>query len=85
MVHDVILASAIDSSPTSAARFASMFALNALEGDRDFMTQTCACRTHHPIKRMSKLKSDFEKALEAALAGDIPDSDDPEESATGGP
>lgn len=61
-----------------------MFALNALEGHPDFMTQTCSCRTQHPIKRMSKLKSDFEKALEAALAGDIPDSDDPEESATGG-
>jgi endoribonuclease Dicer len=45
VVHDVILASAIDSAATRAARRASLSALDALEGDAQFLTRTCDCRT----------------------------------------
>jgi endoribonuclease Dicer len=46
IVHDVILASATDSTGTVAARWASLFALDALEGDAEFLIRTCDCRTH---------------------------------------
>lgn len=74
VVHDVILVSAEDSSPTSAARLASFLALDALEGDADFMTRTCDCRTHIQQKK-GRQKSEFEKALEKALAGEGDDAD----------
>ncbi|KAF8192503.1 ribonuclease III domain-containing protein [Pholiota molesta] len=75
VVHDVILVSAEDSSPTSAARLASFLALDALEGDADFMTRTCDCRTHIQQKK-GRQKSEFEKALEKALAGEGDDADE---------
>ncbi|KAF8974226.1 hypothetical protein BDZ97DRAFT_3979 [Flammula alnicola] len=70
VVHDIVLASAEDTTPTSAARLASFFALDALEGDADFMTKTCDCRSHHTHKKTHQ-KTDFEKALEKALGGGI--------------
>lgn len=69
IVHDIILVSAEDTTPTSAGRLASFLALDALEGDADFMTRTCDCRTHVRDKK-GRIKSEFEKALELALAGD---------------
>jgi endoribonuclease Dicer len=45
LVHDVILSSGEDSTPTVAARRASLFALDALEGDATFIIRTCDCRT----------------------------------------
>jgi len=44
LVHDVILASAEDPDATIAARRASFFALDALEGDPSFFPRTCDCR-----------------------------------------
>ncbi|KAJ3502176.1 hypothetical protein NLJ89_g9005 [Agrocybe chaxingu] len=79
LVHEVILASGEDMTTTSAARQASMLALDALEGDSDFMTRTCDCRTHLTHKKARK-RTAFEQALEQALAhgndGDIEDSID---------
>ncbi|KAF5387826.1 hypothetical protein D9615_000336 [Tricholomella constricta] len=45
LVHEVILASAEDPDPTIAARRASFFALDALEGDSGFFARTCDCRS----------------------------------------
>jgi endoribonuclease Dicer len=53
-VHDVILASGEDTVPTVAARYASLFALDALEGDAAFLTRTCDCRTISPGKKKQK-------------------------------
>ncbi|KAF8076296.1 hypothetical protein FPV67DRAFT_1471163 [Lyophyllum atratum] len=44
VVHDVVLASAEDPDPNIAARRASFFALDALEGDPGFFARTCDCR-----------------------------------------
>ena len=66
MVHEVILASGEDTTNVFAARMAALFALDALEGDADFMTRTCDCRTHIVHKKVRK-KNAFEQALENAL------------------
>lgn len=66
MVHEVILASGEDTSQVFAARLAALFALDALEGDADFMTRTCDCRTCIVHKKVRK-KSAFEQALDNAL------------------
>ncbi|KAF9534830.1 hypothetical protein CPB83DRAFT_901776 [Crepidotus variabilis] len=66
LVHEVVLASGEDLTPATAARRASFCALDALEGDPDFMTRTCDCRTHQTHKKQRK-KTEFEKALEKAL------------------
>jgi len=73
LVHDVILSSGEDTTPTSAARQASLLALDAIEGDAEFMTRTCDCKTHNQ-KRLRK-KSSFEEALERALAEGVEDDD----------
>ncbi|KAK0473131.1 hypothetical protein EDD18DRAFT_1197346 [Armillaria luteobubalina] len=44
LVHGIVLASATDTNPVSAARFASLWALDALEGDSTFLARTCGCR-----------------------------------------
>ncbi|KAG5716521.1 Dicer-like protein 1 [Termitomyces sp. T112] len=44
VVHDIILASAEDRDPAIAARRASFFALDALDGDSGFFARTCDCR-----------------------------------------
>ena len=66
VVHEVILASGEDTTHVFAARLAALFALDALEGDADFMTRTCDCRAHIVHKKARK-KSAFEQALENAL------------------
>ena len=66
VVHEVILASGEDTTHVFAARLAALFALDALEGDADFMTRTCDCRAHINHKKARK-KSAFEQALENAL------------------
>lgn len=52
--HDIILASAEDSSTQFAARKASFMALDALEGDIDFLTRTCSCRSLNEAKKAAK-------------------------------
>jgi endoribonuclease Dicer len=67
LVHDIVLASGEDPNPAVAARRASFSALDALEGDPEFMTRTCDCRTHQSHKKPRK-KTEFEKALEQAMS-----------------
>ncbi|KAI0786396.1 hypothetical protein C8Q75DRAFT_271436 [Abortiporus biennis] len=45
VVHDIILASATDESTVIALRRAASYALDALEGDPDFMMRECDCRS----------------------------------------
>ncbi|KAK0454722.1 hypothetical protein EV421DRAFT_1758788 [Armillaria borealis] len=44
LVHGIVLASATETNPVSAARLASLWALDALEGDSTFLARTCDCR-----------------------------------------
>jgi len=57
---------------------ASLLALDALEGDADFMTRTCDCRTHLSHKKLRN-KSDFERALEKAFAGGLAEDEEGED------
>ncbi|KAG6918930.1 hypothetical protein DXG01_010585 [Tephrocybe rancida] len=50
VVHDITLASAEDPDPGLAARRASLFALDALEGDPGFFARTCDCRINTMAK-----------------------------------
>jgi endoribonuclease Dicer len=52
--HDVILASAIDLTPQLASRRASFLALDALEGDTEFLSRTCDCRAMNEASKGSK-------------------------------
>lgn len=81
-MHNVILASGEDTALAVAARRASLFALDALEGDAGFLTRTCDCRTISQTKKKQKQKTlenfllDFEEeerdilAVEKVLTGD---------------
>lgn len=57
VVHDVILASAVDHSSTAATRRACYYALDALEGDPRFMNRTCDCRMNGQKKAKAPLIS----------------------------
>lgn len=46
-----------------AARRASLSALDALEGDAEFLTRTCDCRTHAQARKVQK------RALDQTLFG----------------
>lgn len=61
IIHEVVLTSATDTTSAFSARRASEFALDALEGDADFMTQTCDCRTKTPTRQANK--KDFNHIL----------------------
>ncbi|KAH9843805.1 uncharacterized protein C8Q71DRAFT_698068 [Rhodofomes roseus] len=56
VVHDVILASAEDHSVASASRWAAAYALDALDGDPDFMMRTCDCRAGVQSKKAKKVQ-----------------------------
>lgn len=71
MVHDVVLASAYDSTSAFAARHASESALDALEGDAHFMTRTCDCRAHVQTRRAQK-----KKVMKEVLSGFAEDEED---------
>ena len=71
VVHDIILASADDSTSALAAKRASYRALDALEGDSDFMTRTCDCRALNLAKKAQK--RGFKEAMaDFSDACDIP-------------
>ena len=64
IVHEVILASATDMTVTFAARKASFFALDALEGDAEFLTRTCDCRFNAQSKKAQKGADDVLSGLQ---------------------
>ena len=61
IIHEVVLTSATDTTSAFSARWGSEFALDALEGDADFMTRTCDCRTKTPTRAANK--KDFNNML----------------------
>ncbi|TFK55753.1 ribonuclease III [Heliocybe sulcata] len=76
VVHDTILAAAASTSSFSASRRASFCALDALEGDPDFMRRTCNCRlqsqVRHAVKKALKdiwRDEGDDEVVEAVLAG----------------
>lgn len=62
VIHDVILTSAAGPSAVYAAKQAAVYALDAIEGDPDFITRTCDCRAKTQAKKANK------KALKQMLA-----------------
>ena len=70
IVHNVVLARAFDTTSVVAARRASEFALDALEGDAQFLTSTCDCRTHAQARKAEK------KAMKHHLSGFGSEEDD---------
>ncbi|KAI6034220.1 hypothetical protein BKA83DRAFT_87233 [Pisolithus microcarpus] len=58
VVHEIILASATASTVHAAGRAASLAALDALEGDANFMNGTCTCRSSSRGKRARKMLID---------------------------
>jgi endoribonuclease Dicer len=70
IVHDVVLASALDTTSAFAARRASESALDALEGDAQFLTRTCDCRTHAQARKAQK------KAMKQILSGFADDEEE---------
>lgn len=64
IVHDIVLSSATDLMTSVAARLASLFALDALEGDAGFLTRMCDCRTRSQTKKPNQ-----SKVLEHILSG----------------
>jgi endoribonuclease Dicer len=62
VIHDIILASAIGTTAAYASKQAAIYALDAIEGDPDFITRTCDCRTKTQAKKAHK------KALKQMLA-----------------
>jgi endoribonuclease Dicer len=65
-----VLASTQDATAASAARRASESALDALEGDAQFLTRTCDCRTHAQARKAHK------KAMKHILSGFGDEEDD---------
>ena len=70
-MHEVILASGEDRIPSVAARHASHYALDALEGDAAFLTRNCDCRTTaQPKKKKTSAQNillDFEEDEEQEI------------------
>lgn len=62
VIHDVILASAAGPSAVYASKQAAVYALDAIEGDPEFIARTCDCRTKTLAKKANK------KALKQMLA-----------------
>lgn len=62
VIHDVILASAAGPSALYASKQAAVYALDAIEGDPDFIARTCDCRSKTLAKKANK------KALKQMLA-----------------
>ncbi|KIJ56735.1 hypothetical protein M422DRAFT_57385 [Sphaerobolus stellatus SS14] len=72
IIHDIILARGEDQTTQFAARKASFFALDALDGDPDFMARYCSCRAQNDAKKAA-MKSI--KNVEMFLEPDAEDAD----------
>ncbi|KAG1753945.1 uncharacterized protein EDB91DRAFT_1287021 [Suillus paluster] len=80
IVHDIILASATESTGYIAGRMVSTAALDALEGDPGFMAHNCSCRnrTHMGKKDAKDYKNRLEKMLADLEEGqNVTTEDDP--------
>jgi len=72
IIHEVTLASAVGPTAANAAKRAAVYALDAIEGDPEFITRTCDCRARTQAKKAHK------KALKQMLASLQEQSDDQE-------
>lgn len=72
IVHEVTLASAMGPTAAYAAKHAAIYALDAIEGDPEFITRTCDCRAKTQAKKAQK------KALKQMLVSLQEQSDDQE-------
>ncbi|CCM05650.1 uncharacterized protein FIBRA_07880 [Fibroporia radiculosa] len=54
VVHDVVLASALEATSAAATRTVATLALDALDGDPHFMIRTCDCRVSQQSKKARK-------------------------------
>jgi endoribonuclease Dicer len=72
VIHDIILASAMGTTAAYASKQAAIYALDAIEGDPDFITRTCDCRAKTQAKKAHK------KALKQMLASLQEQSEDQE-------
>ncbi|KAI9512169.1 ribonuclease III, partial [Russula earlei] len=54
VIHEVILASAMGPTAAFAAKRAAAYALDAIEGDPEFITRTCDCRAKTQAKKARK-------------------------------
>jgi endoribonuclease Dicer len=62
VIHDIILAGAVGATAAFATKQAAVYALDAIEGDPDFIARTCDCRAKTQAKKAHK------KALKQMLA-----------------
>lgn len=69
IVHEIVLASAEDRTSALAAKRVSLLALDALEGDPDFMRCTCDCRVLSQAKRAQKKAQARKIQVQAMLVG----------------
>ena len=72
VIHEVTLASATGRTAGYAAKRAAVYALDAIEGDPEFITRTCDCRAKSQAKKAHK------KALKQMLASLQDQSEDQE-------
>ncbi len=76
----MILAGGVDPTPTFAARRASFEALDALEGDPQFMDRLCDCRARaeqrKAVKRATRAHLGKAEAKQAPIASDEEDDAD---------
>jgi len=72
VIHEVTLASATGRTAAYASKRAAVYALDAIEGDPEFITRTCNCRAKSQAKKAHK------KALKQMLASLQEQSDDQE-------
>lgn len=54
IVHEVVLASAAGPTAAYSAKHAAVYALDAIEGDPEFITRTCDCRAKTQAKKAQK-------------------------------
>ncbi|CAL1702186.1 unnamed protein product [Somion occarium] len=71
VVHDTVLASAMDPSPTVARRMVAFFALDALEGDPQFMSRICSCRVNRINKKLQKQQLGYEDEDDAQAVENV--------------
>lgn len=61
----------MDPSPTVARRMVAFFALDALEGDPQFMSRICSCRVNRINKKLQKQQLGYEDEDDAQAVENV--------------
>lgn len=72
--HDIILSSAIDTTLPLATRRGCYMALDALEGDPEFLTRTCDCRAILAAERAERRRVALQQRQPASSDAAVDDS-----------